>query len=147
MNNKMFNKPEQFQNKYFEYLDIKNYIENKYNINFNDYLNSEQYKDKWCKENGNISLTATPRHYGGKYYAWINLKGNNVEVTEEEYKKQWKNYYDIYAKYRKWIETQPNIEKLDYDKYMSSRDFSEIRNGSFCHWFLKEIIEDSNNPN
>lgn len=142
MNN--IKKPEKHSIDYFEYVEIIDYIGTKYNIDIYDYLNTKKRKEDWCKENGGISLYASPRQYGGKFYAHIDCKGDLIEVSEDEYKIQWKIYYDNCGKFNEWEKTQPVIEKLDYESYLFDRDFSDVQKDSYIYWNIVDIIENSN---
>ena len=126
-----------------DFHEMIDFIEKKYNIDVRDYAGQDKQANEYQKE-FNVNLYASPRNYGGKYYAHLN--NEYVEVDETEYKAAFERYYAEGKKFHEWKKEQEELPYLDYWHYLTDHDFSKVSNPSEQCLYVKEILNSKTAP-
>jgi hypothetical protein len=123
-----------------DWHECQKYIEEKHGIQMRGYgrPNSSEMNKRFQEETGNGSVYASPQHYGGKYYAWIDSKGERVQVTEEQYEEEWEKHRALNKVYAAWKEETygPEPPYMDFWHYIT--DICEVQNGGYI-WLPNKV--------
>jgi hypothetical protein len=144
-----------------DYHDMIDYIEKKYNITVRDYNRTFESSRDFTKETGlnvflcpDISGKYKPEWQSPGYEGWTIIEGGlrsgskkRIKATEQEYKEQFQEYYDICSEFKQW-KIKNNISEvyLDYWHWLLDKQFYDVNNGSTEYWNIKGILDDKDTP-
>lgn len=127
----------------YDYHEVIDYIEEKYNINTRDYANRHKHFLNWLK-----LMNEEPPNYpicpGSKYQ--VNINGEMVDITKEDYDARYKVIHEQYARFNEWCKSNPEPLYLDFWHWLIENDFEDIHNGSHTtlniRYWLDKLDED-----
>tara|TARA_R110000772_G_scaffold17946_1_gene49746 strand:- start:5970 stop:6521 length:552 start_codon:yes stop_codon:yes gene_type:complete len=135
-------KPEQETRTKLDWHNCQKYIEDKHDIRIRDYGRPEHAHLEYEKE-GFGSVYASPQEYEGKNYAWIDGKGEKVEVTKKQYKEEFEKYYARCKAFKVWKEEKYGVEApyMDFWHYLIDVNY-DVSNGCYI-WIPKKVAKDN----
>jgi len=127
----------------YDYHEVIEYIEKKYNIKTRDYANRSNHFPNWLKL-VNEPQPNYPICPSNTYKA--NINGEMVEITKENYDARYAIIHDQYKRYIIWCKNNPEPPYLDFWHWLIEQDFEDIHNGSSStlniKYWLDELCED-----
>jgi len=128
----------------YDYHEVIEYIEDKYNIKTRGYgRDNVSHFDKWRELFGEDSPNCP--HFDGDIPV-VNINGEIVKITKEEYDKRFAVIHEQFKRYQKWELENPEIPYLDYWHWLLENDFSEISNGCERTLSVIDIISEDYAP-
>ena len=114
-----------------DWHEVQGYIEDKYDIDIRGYGKPKNPHQIFESE-GNGNVYASPQNYGGKYYAWIDGKGEKVEVTKDIYDEELVKYSTLNKKFAEWKKETYGEEPpyMDFWHYLIECN-NDVSHGSF----------------
>lgn len=123
-------KPKKSIKEVYDFNEVMDYLEHKYNFDHRDYKNSHEHFGTWL----NLKQEKKPTHpisLNGKMYLL------EKEITKEEWDKIYKEIHEQYARYKNWCVENPEPPYLDFWHWLTDHDFSNVRNGCIEVLYIK----------
>lgn len=125
----------------WDYHEVIDYIEKKYNIDVRDYAKSHEHFPNWLKLVGE-----NPPNYPicpNNIYQ-VNVNGVMTKITKEEYDIRFKEIHDQYKRFKNWCDKNPEPPYLDFWHWYIENH--EIHNGCYSNFNLKYYLNNSSTP-
>jgi hypothetical protein len=121
---------------YYNYLQVRDYIEFKYNIKTRDYFDSHNHFKNYLKKY-NLPIYSYALKSDGTYTF------NGEVVTAEEYYEYFEIAQEQYAEYNEWQKIPGNECPPCLDFWHWICDHYDISNGTYFTLCVKDAIEDN----
>lgn len=127
----------------YNYNEIINYIEKKYNINTREYGRdpNESHFEKYQRITGDKAIVS-PIYHKDHYQIYRDRK--YITSTKEKYDEDFKFIYDQYKRYQEWCKKNPEPPYLDYWHWLLENSFYSPQNGTKETIYVKEILDNDN---
>lgn len=131
------------QNPLYDYNEVVEFIEDKYNIKTRDYSASSNHFPNWLKL---MNEKAPVYPISPNYVYQVMIDGEMVKITKEEYDARFDEIHKQFARYMEWCKANPEPPYHDFWHWLTDNDFQDINNGckaTLCvKYWLENLEED-----